>query len=153
MSKHLLLGLVSIVIAGLLAVVLMGHDTAEAPMLAEENVSTSTQQDGMGVEASSSIDAIEEIVAPEPTDITPVPVLPPAEVPPVSAGCMVSGCSSQLCVEAGNDMATTCEWREQYACYQTATCERQASGQCGWTDTAELRQCIATADSGSSLTQ
>jgi len=25
-------------------------------------------------------------------------------------------------------MMTTCEWRDEYACYQTATCERQPDG-------------------------
>jgi hypothetical protein len=68
-------------------------------------------------------------------------------VPPkVSKGCVVSGCSSQLCVEEGNDMATTCEWTAKYSCYQQATCERQTSGQCGWTETPTLLQCLREAD-------
>ncbi|MGZ5626995.1 MAG: hypothetical protein ACXWFA_09755 [Methylobacter sp.] len=58
-------------------------------------------------------------------------------------GCVVSGCSGQLCVEAsGEGVATTCEYREEYACYKTAACERQASGQCGWTETPTLAQCL-----------
>ncbi len=68
----------------------------------------------------------------------------PAE-PPVAAGeCYVGGCSSQLCTDKP-DMVSTCEWREVYACYQEATCERQADGQCGFTETAELAQCVAEA--------
>jgi hypothetical protein len=59
------------------------------------------------------------------------------------AGCMVSGCSGQLCVEEGSDGVSTCEWREEYACYRTARCERQATGICGWTSTQELRSCIS----------
>jgi heat shock protein HslJ len=68
--------------------------------------------------------------------------------PPITAGgCMTGGCSGQLCVDAktGGDMVTTCEYRAEYACYQGATCERQATGQCGWTSTPELSQCLLEA--------
>lgn len=59
--------------------------------------------------------------------------------------CAVAGCSQQLCVSAreAQDIVTTCEWRPEYACYGEASCEVQANGQCGWTDTPELRRCIA----------
>lgn len=55
--------------------------------------------------------------------------------------CYVGGCSSQLCSDRP-DMVSTCEYREAYACYKTARCERQASGQCGWTQTEALRMCL-----------
>lgn len=58
--------------------------------------------------------------------------------------CYVGGCSSQICSDQPN-MASTCEFREEYACYSTAKCERQASGQCGWTDTPELSMCLNSA--------
>ena len=67
---------------------------------------------------------------------------------PVTGGvCAVGGCSSQLCGEAADmkDMVTTCEYREAYACYQTAKCERQATGKCGWTETNELAMCLKKA--------
>jgi hypothetical protein len=69
---------------------------------------------------------------------------PSAPRPEPTGGCMIGGCSSQLCIDArdGGGMST-CEWRESYACYQTATCERQASGQCGWTETPALTQCLS----------
>lgn len=54
--------------------------------------------------------------------------------------CVITGCSSQICSD--EDMATTCEYREEYACYKTATCKRQADGKCGWTQTAELSSCL-----------
>lgn len=60
-------------------------------------------------------------------------------------GCAVAGCSGQLCVaaiEAGNIM-TTCEFRAEYACYREASCEPQPNGECGWTQTPELKQCLA----------
>lgn len=40
---------------------------------------------------------------------------------------------------------STCEWREEYACYRTAICERQVGGNCGWTSTPELTQCLEDA--------
>lgn len=70
----------------------------------------------------------------------------PQKIPPpiVQDGCVVGGCSSQLCVDASEgDIVNTCEWREEYACYRNATCERQASGQCGWTMTDDLNACLA----------
>ena len=55
--------------------------------------------------------------------------------------CYIGGCSSQICSDKP-DMVSTCEFKEEYACYQTAVCERQTSGQCGWTQTPELRACL-----------
>jgi len=83
------------------------------------------------------------------------PVLPEetGEVPPskeaaletnVGPGCAVGGCSSQICGEEGSveDTVTTCEYREEYACYQVARCEKQSNGSCGWTQTTEYNQCM-----------
>ena len=58
-----------------------------------------------------------------------------------SAPCFVGGCSSQLC-SAEEGISSTCEWREEYACYREATCERQTDGSCNWTSTPELRACL-----------
>jgi hypothetical protein len=60
-----------------------------------------------------------------------------------SEGCFVDGCSGQLCSNAAS--GSTCEWREEYACYRKAACERQSDGKCGWTPTQELSQCISAA--------
>jgi hypothetical protein len=57
--------------------------------------------------------------------------------------CFVGGCSGQVCSD-NEGVITTCEFRPEYACYQDATCERQASGQCGWTQTSELQACLAS---------
>jgi thiol-disulfide isomerase/thioredoxin len=62
-----------------------------------------------------------------------------------SGGCVIGGCSGQLCIEEGDDGVSTCEFREEYACYNTASCERQADGQCGWTQTEELTSCLGNA--------
>jgi hypothetical protein len=62
---------------------------------------------------------------------------PQPELPP----CHVGGCSSQVCSER-QGIITTCEFKAEYACYHSATCERQDSGKCGWTQTPELTSCI-----------
>lgn len=59
------------------------------------------------------------------------------ELPP----CHVGGCSSQVCSER-EGILTTCEFKAEYACYRSATCERQDSGKCGWTQTDALTSCI-----------
>ena len=65
------------------------------------------------------------------------------------SGCIAGGCSGQLCVDASQQAPiSTCEWRPEYACYRTATCERQANGNCGWTSTPELTQCLIDAAGG-----
>lgn len=65
-----------------------------------------------------------------------------APTPPVpeEKACVITGCSGQIC--ADKEVLTTCEYREEYACYGGATCERQASGACGWTLTPELISCL-----------
>ncbi len=57
--------------------------------------------------------------------------------------CFVGGCSGQVCSDQ-EGIITTCEYRPEYACYQDATCERQATGECGWTQTTELQACLAS---------
>lgn len=63
-------------------------------------------------------------------------------------GCIRSGCSGQIC--ADEDMMSTCEWREEYRCYETARCKRQSDGQCGWTETKELTSCLEGDDDAAS---
>lgn len=76
---------------------------------------------------------------------TPNPArpLPSSFVSPTTVktfGCIRTGCSGQIC--ADQEMMTTCEFREEYACYQGAICERQANGECGFTPTEELTACL-----------
>lgn len=61
----------------------------------------------------------------------------------VSGGCIVTGCSGQVC--ADEEVVTDCAYRPEYACYQGAICERQQDGECGWTQTEELDQCLSAA--------
>jgi hypothetical protein len=62
---------------------------------------------------------------------------------PITAACTVSGCSGELCVDTGQTGGSICLWKDEYACYQTARCERQPGGLCGWTQTPELTGCLA----------
>jgi hypothetical protein len=55
--------------------------------------------------------------------------------------CMKTGCSGQICSD--HEVITTCEYRTEYECYKKATCERQANGECGFTKTKELADCLA----------
>ncbi len=59
------------------------------------------------------------------------------------APCYVGGCSSHVC-SASKNVMTTCEFRPEYACYRTATCERDATGACGWKKTPALTSCLAS---------
>jgi len=87
---------------------------------------------------------------PEHDNAIEVPVLfrdtpkePPEEVVEMGrerGGCMITGCSGQVCGE--NDVITTCEYKSEYACYEQAVCERQGDGQCGWTLTAAMGRCL-----------
>ena len=63
---------------------------------------------------------------------------------PVAAGaCEKGGCSGTSCSEPGQQVMTTCEYKPEYACYQTASCERQSDSKCGWTQSPELVACLA----------
>lgn len=66
-----------------------------------------------------------------------------------TGGCMVGGCSGQLCVEEGDLGVTTCEWLAAYGCYQThGVCARQKNGKCGWNKTKKLQRCLKTPPGG-----
>ncbi len=85
-----------------------------------------------------SITTLEKEQTPVVSKPTPTPTTPK----PVQGKCYIGGCSAQICSDQP-DMASTCEYREQYACYkQNSTCERQSNGACGWTQTPALKACI-----------
>lgn len=62
-------------------------------------------------------------------------------------GCERTGCSGHICAAAGASVVSTCIWKEEFACYKTARCEKQANGSCGWTQTDALSQCLSAAKS------
>ena len=55
--------------------------------------------------------------------------------------CFIGGCSGQLCTDRSN-VVSTCEYKNEYACYKSAVCQRQSNGECGWTQTAALASCL-----------
>jgi hypothetical protein len=88
-------------------------------------------------------------VVTEPVADLPVP---PSPLEPVvaSEACYVGGCSGQVC--SGEEwVSTDCRYLEAYACYKPATCERQATGACGWTQSPTLVACLAATAEGSSF--
>jgi len=60
--------------------------------------------------------------------------------------CVVSGCSGEIC--AVEPIGTTCEWREEYACYapEITNCGCN-QGTCGWAVTPELESCLGDVQS------
>lgn len=54
--------------------------------------------------------------------------------------CIITGCSGQICSD--KEVITTCEVVPGDECYKSATCERQQNGECGWTQTNGLTQCL-----------
>lgn len=57
-----------------------------------------------------------------------------------NSGCIKTGCSGQICSD--KDILTTCEFKPEYACYKNTECKRQSNGQCGFTPTKELQECL-----------
>ena len=83
----------------------------------------------------------EPVSTPEPTPTEPNP---DAECQ-TNEDCMTSGCSSTVCKKANdNPSYTTCEWKEEYACYRQITCGCN-QGSCNWQETEEFNTCIQEA--------
>lgn len=59
-----------------------------------------------------------------------------------SSGCVKSGCSGQVCAEEGSDIITTCEIQNWYTCLSLTKCEKQKTGQCGWTENSAYINCM-----------
>lgn len=146
MNKKSILILLAV---GIVLVSVLFWRTAQAPVVSNGNQALSESE----IEAERELletPATDPVAEPQPPqEGLPSETTPSRPVAPiVQSGCQISGCSSQLCVDARfGDMATTCEWREEYACYQTAQCERQPDGACGWTPSAELQSCLADSNS------
>jgi hypothetical protein len=64
-------------------------------------------------------------------------------------GCMVGYCSN--CMEVKNfnpQLMVSCFADPTIQCYQSATCERQTDGGCGYTETSEIQNCVDSVDLG-----
>lgn len=69
--------------------------------------------------------------------------LPTPEENPAGQGCVITGCNGEIC-QGENDepVYSTCVYKDEYSCYQSASCEKQKNGKCGWTQTTELKTCL-----------
>ena len=77
---------------------------------------------------------------PEYDDKLVVPVKFDLSAPVVISPCIVTGCSSQVCSDV--EVTTTCDFKPAFVCYSKAVCERQLNGECGWTETTDLKTCL-----------
>lgn len=69
-----------------------------------------------------------------------VPAPPSAGFCETSADCVTGGCSGQVCQSKTDEGAiTTCEWRDEYACYNAGGCGC-VNSQCAWS--ADVLSCI-----------
>jgi eight-cysteine-cluster-containing protein len=65
--------------------------------------------------------------------------------------CVVSGCSGELCSEAGKEMMSACIYRPEFECYKKyGACEKQSNGVCGWTVNSNLSNCLTVSQSSKS---
>jgi eight-cysteine-cluster-containing protein len=56
--------------------------------------------------------------------------------------CVRGGCSGELCVEEGSNMASPCLYKPEFACYKKASCER-INGTCQFNDSnGALSKCL-----------
>lgn len=67
---------------------------------------------------------------------------PTADEPTQGDGCAPTGCSGTICSD--EQRFTTCQALPEHACWDGATCERQADGFCGWNEAAEISECVAS---------
>lgn len=66
------------------------------------------------------------------------------EIEPLSQGsCIVGGCNGNICYDSDSGTGNSnCMPVPSMVCYKSATCERQNTGKCGWTQTSQLQQCL-----------
>jgi len=82
-------------------------------------------------------------------DVTDIPVLDsensdiPVQECSTSSDCVVGGCSGTICQNKNAEpVITTCEYKDEYACYESIDCGCTA-GKCQWQKTAEFERCVA----------
>lgn len=56
--------------------------------------------------------------------------------------CITGGCSNTICMPKDQEpIMTTCEYKEEYDCYNDIEC-RCIAGECGWDKDEEFEECI-----------
>ena len=131
----------NIVIFGLLGVIIIVCVLQRTNIFSTAFAPTLTDFDSAAVEEIQPIVSQETEESTEPAVITePKPLTPKP-----TKRCYVTGCSSQLC-SSEEEMMSTCEYREEYACFKAAKCEVQSDGECGWTQSEDLNSCLMNGD-------
>jgi len=72
-------------------------------------------------------------------------IKPPVVVTPgvVVKNCYKTGCSGTICSDS--QITSSCQYKDEYACYEGVECKLQANNECGWTTPqATIDSCIAT---------
>ena len=115
MSKKIIILLlfVSIVIIGILFA-LPQQQASESNSNSTINISSvNVNKDGLGIECSQNVD------------------------------CLAGGCSGQLCLsrDKADSAASTCEWRDEYACYRQDNCICE-NNECQWEGNKAFSECI-----------
>ena len=77
---------------------------------------------------------------------------PPAEIEcQTDDECIAGGCSGTVCQSKDAEpVFTTCEWREEYACYKQTSCSC-INGKCQWEETEEFQDCLGSKNPLSSV--
>lgn len=60
-----------------------------------------------------------------------------------NSDCLVGGCSNTLCLprDLAPSVMTTCEWRDEYACFAQNTCGC-VDHQCQWAGSEQYLDCV-----------
>lgn len=129
-----------------------GPQQQAMPLLPEEQLQCEPGvDDPTGLCALGDGSAYDSTPAPTPLPQAPAgeqPVVVPgdtASTARVLAGCMTSGCSGEVCQNAGAEpVMTTCGYDATAACYQAhGVCGPDATGHCSWQPTPQLQACLA----------
>lgn len=71
----------------------------------------------------------------------------PGLIPYGEGGCVINGCAGYECVDANSPEANNPQCNlgvkaTQDSCYRFAICQRQPTGNCGWTHTPAYQACM-----------
>ena len=58
-----------------------------------------------------------------------------------ASSCIATGCYGEIC--APSPQKSDCVWLDEYACYQSAFCQPQGVGECGFTTGPYVDECLA----------
>jgi len=57
--------------------------------------------------------------------------------------CKIGGCNGEICQNADDeDIMSICQYKDEFACYKNTDCTVQSDGNCGWTQSEELVNCL-----------